>query len=164
MKRFRFRFERLHRVRTLREERAKQSLARQVAILQDLVAKRDALAADLASILDLMRSELASGVFEPARFASLRAQAAGYHARIERAGAEVIRQEGVVARVRAEAAERMRERQVLDRVREHDLAAWRKDYENEQNMLLDEIGSRRARDAEGPAGERPDGGVTRGGR
>jgi len=110
-----------------------------------------------------MRSELASGAFEPARFANLRAQAAAYHARIERAGAEVTRQEGVVARVRAECAERMRERQVLDRVREQDLAAWRKEYENEQNLLLDEIGSRRARDAEGRAGGRADGGVTRDG-
>lgn len=145
MRRFSFRFERLLRVRILREDEAKAELAVELAELARREARRAALVADLAALHEMMRREQAAGFFDAGRFVSLRRAAQGFLARIARAEAEIAEQTGRVDQAKAKVAERMRDRTVLDRVREKDLAAWRKERENEENLLLDEIGSR-ARD------------------
>lgn len=146
MRRFRFRFEKLLRVRLLREEEAKAELAKELAELARLEEERARLEAGLLELHDLMRAQTSGGFFDPGYFVSLRRAAQGMRARIERAGEGIAKQNGEVERAKGKVAERMRERTVLDKVRETDLAAWRKEREGQENLLLDEIGGRTGRD------------------
>ena len=140
---FRFRLERVLRLR----QRQVETVSRELAAARSALAAAEADARRAARDLQTSRQEAAAarqGWLDPAQLARLGAWHDAQRRVVERRQAEVADAQQAVAAVQARLQEAWRDREVLERLRERQYQQWRLEEARRERRDLDEIGSIRA--------------------
>jgi flagellar FliJ protein len=141
MKKFKFKFERLLNIKKIEEDRIKQELSRELSLLNEYMRERDGYIEELEKVYEMIRSQ--GGAVNISLMLISRDQISGYKNRIERVERSIKNQQEVVEKVKKKLAEAMKNRKIYEKLKENDKIEWKKEFEEYENMMLDEIGSRK---------------------
>lgn len=136
---FRFRFERLLRVKSIREEEWKQEFARASHALREAEARRDAAAQRLMEREAELRRVRAEERLPLERMLLLHTYVGRLRQELEELQREVDAASARVEEVRASLAEAMKERKVLEKLKERHRLAYLEELARIEQRELDEV-------------------------
>ncbi len=138
MKRFTFRLEAVRKLRTLLEERCRNELGHLMVERQNVLEQIAAVEKAIADAYREQEGHLAGGM-RASHLAFFPMSTEGREARIRQLQTEVERLEGLIAEKRADLNQKRADLKLIENLREKDLRAWKKAYEKDENLKVEEM-------------------------
>jgi flagellar export protein FliJ len=148
MKKFTFRFERILHIRMLEEEQVQQEFNVVKSKLNLLLGEKHSLEQTLLALQEEMRQLMVGGAMDITKMLNYRSQTSGFELRLHKKMEEITLQQEVVSKVQDRLSAAMKERKMYEKIREKDQLVWKKAYNDHDNLILDEIGARKAKEQE----------------
>lgn len=153
MQRFDFRLQALLRMRAFHEERCRSDLGRLMVQRQDVQAQIAAVESAIAASYVEQEAGLQRGM-RASHLSDYPTKAAGWQTHLQQLHRDLERIDGVVEAKRQELSQRRADLKLLENLREKDLRAWKKAYDKNETLKVDEMVQLWA-EAQGTSSEEP---------